>query len=132
MRSIFQEDEYGCGVACIAMLCRITYKSAKSICGEAYVPGDGIEQGPMLKILEEQGFRVLTKGRITQKSPVTNLARPSLLWAQQLPSQGRIVRFKNVQNHWAIWDADAGVVRDPYRYRKPLWLTKFFELEALS
>ena len=139
MKSVFQEDEYGCGIACIAMLTGTTYQKAKEVCGNSYIPGDGIEEGPILELIKAQGLRIVRKGRITKKLPVTDLALHALLWCQQLPSKGTIVRARNVHarnvnvhDHWAVWDADAAVVRDPYRYKKPLWLTNFFEKEVIA
>ena len=82
----------------------------------------------MMNILAGRGFRILREGRVTYKNPVTNLKHDALLLGQLLPSRGKIDRHKNVYSHWAIWDSDAQVVRDPYHYRKPLWLTNFYEL----
>jgi hypothetical protein len=129
MKSIFQEDEFGCGIACVAMLSGITYSQAKKRCGDRYRPGNGIENQQMLEILHEVGLKVIQRGRLSANSPVTDLTHNALLWGAQLPSRGKIVRDENTWNHWLVWDARARVVRDPYRYRKPVWLTKYLAVE---
>jgi hypothetical protein len=128
MKGIFQNEEHGCGVACVAMLSSISYAKARRICGDAYDPSDGICEKPMLHILERQGFRIVSRGRITLAKPVTSLKRDALLWGHLLPSRATIDRDVNVCNHWALWDYDAQAIRDPYRYKKPMRLTKFFEV----
>ena len=129
MRSVFQDEEYGCGIACIAMLCSISYRSAKRLCSDIYVPGEGIHEEPMLALLEHRGARILDRGRLSAATPVTSLTHNALLWGSQLPSRGTIVHHENTWNHWLVWDARNACVRDPYRYRKPVWLTKYYLLD---
>ena len=82
----------------------------------------------MIEILKSKGFHIVRRGRITLDKPATQLKRNALLWGHLLPSRGTIDREKNVYNHWALWDFEAQAIRDPYRYKKPMRLTKFFEV----
>jgi hypothetical protein len=127
MESIYQNDEYGCGIACIAMLCGISYDAAKLTCGDAYTPGYGIETEPLIKIIGNS-LALLGKGRITQSKPVTSLPSNALLLGHLLPSRGKIDRSDdgNVYKHWLVWDATVRAVGDPYKFRKPIWLTHYW------
>ena len=133
MQAIFQSDEFGCGIACVAMLCGITYAKAKKLFGADYIPGYGVDEAPMINILAHQGLDVVRRGRLSQSRPVTQLRQKALLWGQLLPSRGAITH-SNKFGHWCIWDSEAKVVRDPYHYnyKKPLWLTSFYEIGAGS
>ena len=132
MKSIFQDDEYECGVACVAMLRNLTLPRARLLCGADFENGIGITVKGMLRIIERAGMFVAARGLITLKHPVTNLHRNALLWGKQLPSRGTIDADKNVFDHWLVWDAKLQVVRDPYRYRKAVRLTRYFELDVPS
>lgn len=137
MRTVLQENEYGCGIACIAMLFGISYGSAAKRCAQIFHPGDGIYREDMKALIEDpeangkRHFHIVNEGKLTQTAGLATVARVALLWGQFLPTKGTIQRGSdgNVYNHWAVWDPKEMVVRDPYGYRKPLLLKHFYELE---
>lgn len=129
MHTVFQMGEYDCGVACLAMLADISYDDAKNIIGSDYQPNYGVDPDPMLDALGKCHFRVVRRGRLSQSNSVGKLTNHALLHCKLLPSRGSIDPNTNTYSHWAVWDADARVVRDPYEYKKPIWLTSYIELE---
>jgi hypothetical protein len=130
MKTVFQIDENGCGIACLAMLAGITYGEAKSEIAGHFIPGWGVHTQPLLQALENHGLRLIRRGRLSQSFPVARLSKDALLYCKMLPTRGLIDPETNSHSHCVVWDAHQQVVRDPYRYKKPLWLTTYFELEA--
>ena len=132
MKTIFQADEYGCGIACLAMLAGLTYEKAKVVIGNNFYPDYGVDTAPMIAALSMYGIRQIQKGRLSQSKTVDDLKNNALLHCKLLPTRGLIDPKVNTFSHWVVWDAEQEVVRDPYRYKKPIWLTSFIELEKIA
>jgi hypothetical protein len=127
MKTVFQENETDCGIACVAMLCGITLFRAKGLCKHIYVDGYGIDSAPMAALLHQQGFEIGTKGRVGPKNPLWGFKSDAILQCKLLPSRGAITEENSV-GHWVVWDNDQKVVRDPSAFQKPIWITSFIAL----
>ena len=128
MDSIFQEDEYGCGTACVAMLFQVSYAEAAQICDDVYWKGYGIDKKPMINLLKQLGFRIEGEGRIGPKTPLISLTNDALLVGSLLPTRGSIKARENTYSHWMVWDSKEKAIRDPYRFTKPIWVTSYISV----
>ncbi|HEX8300434.1 hypothetical protein [Sphingomonas sp.] len=125
MQTVFQTDEYGCGAACLAMLADISYSEArKRLFGRGRPSSSGVTRAPLISALRGYGLEVGASGRL-KAGAVVNLRDNALLYGKILPTRGMIDPTQNTYGHWLVWDAEQKVVRDPYKYKKPVWLTSF-------
>jgi hypothetical protein len=125
VESVFQDDEYGCGAACLAMFASISYKAARHrLFGASGPTTAGISKGPLLTALRDYGLKIGRSNRVIAGS-LPKLRADALLMCRLLPSRGKIEAGENTYAHWMVWDAEQMTVRDPYRFSKPFWITSY-------
>lgn len=72
MKTVWQDNKYGCGAACLAMLAGISYRKAKKRLFGNNKP-DYIRTEFVLAALSEFGFQPGAKGRLSKANPVSKL-----------------------------------------------------------
>lgn len=106
MRTIRQEDENGCGVACVAMLAGVTYSEARTIVypnGRAKLTNTKILRAALLQL----GRKPLSETRISLRSKtLDDLDRDALIFVK-MGKKGK------GNGHWIVWDNAARKERDP-------------------
>lgn len=151
MKSIFQKHEYGCGVACIAMLCGVSYARAKRICGDQYQRGFGLEEAVIRQAFRIFGRKLQEAQAIPDKG-LRALSVDALIWGiildkdvkthydekfggeialdcskKRLVVEGGFITIP-CYDHWAVWDSKQKVLRDPYGYQAGFVPTHFHEV----
>lgn len=60
-KSITQELEYGCGVACFAFVCDITFQQAVVVLGRKYSVKHGWKPSDLVRVLDSRGLQYKNK-----------------------------------------------------------------------
>ena len=106
MRTVRQEGENDCGVACVAMLADVTYAEAAAV-----IYPNGRSKLTKTKDLH-RALKILGKKPLTERrqalgsKALTDLPHSALIFVEM--DDG------NASKHWVVWDAQARKVRDPY------------------
>ncbi|WP_141521457.1 hypothetical protein [Novosphingobium sp. PC22D] len=130
MRTVYQEDEFGCGIACIAMFSGLTYHAAKKIVAGIeglYDESSGIDYEPMFDFLRIRGFMVSKKFALNLENPITRVSGNAIVDGFTLGTRGSI-RRNSERSHWVVWDAESQVIRDPAGYTRPFLATKCWKV----
>lgn len=125
MRRIAQMDPEGCGVACVAMLAKCSYKRARDILFPEGQEVRATKHDQLRAALKELGVHLGPGRRLSQYS-YCDLGVDGLLR----------VRVKKGSRepwwHWMVWDAKSSAILDPYngplsnRFWQP---SSFFEAQ---
>jgi hypothetical protein len=117
MKHVLQENEEGCGVACVAMIAGVSYWDARvAIFGKKQRYLHTTFTSDLVKGLRKLGFRSGGKlTRLGQKSKISDY--------RDIPQNAilKVNRRKNGSWHWIVWDAAARCTRDPLKpaYKRP-------------
>lgn len=109
MKTVRQQDDNGCGVACVAMLAGITYGEARK---QVYLSGRSrlTKTKDLLIALRKLGRQPVTDRRQPFGSKTeTDLEHDALVFVELTDEDGD--QFK----HWMVWDAESRNLRDSYR-----------------
>ena len=108
MKTVRQEDENDCGVACVAMLTGADYAEVRNA---LY---------PLGRVRKLKTAELCAALKAFGRKPVGDRRRPfGAKTLQELPSDALV--FVTLHNngaehrHWIVWDATAKKPRDPYR-----------------
>jgi hypothetical protein len=106
MKRIFQIDEDGCGVACVAMLAGVSYKMALTkMFGDRHVTPTTTKQ--IRKELRKFGlFSARKLVRSIKWRHYTELRQDAIL-------KVKIPKRSGAGWHWIVWDAKRGKFLDP-------------------
>ncbi|MGE0093766.1 MAG: cysteine peptidase family C39 domain-containing protein [Alphaproteobacteria bacterium] len=116
MRQIWQLDENGCGIACIAMLAGIGYRQAKRelYAGTSRRTSTFTDTRDLRRVLKRFGFKTSGHLRSLRGRQLIDLRSDAILKVNPRPDGSW---------HWVIWDATRkrildpkGPRRGPYRY----------------
>jgi ABC-type bacteriocin/lantibiotic exporter with double-glycine peptidase domain len=112
MRLVHQQDDDTCGVACVAMICGLSFKQAKAFMWEA---GDGYTQvRRLIRALRHFGATVHSE----------QLKRSDFRKYSMLPFDA-VINFSQApgepfwNSHWAVWDVNKGKLLDPDKDASP-------------
>src|SRR5664280_55105 len=105
MRRVRQKGEEGCGIACVAMVARTTYKKAKEKLG-GYWESEGTTKKQMLKGLRCYG--------IIPSKP-TPIARKDY---EEFKFDAVLLGYLQGKMHWTVWDSKRETLLDPYRSQR--------------
>ena len=115
MRTVFQECQTDCGVACVAMLAGVSYGAAKKTLFSRSSPritSSGKLFAALRKLGKDpQGDRMISLKRIN-----LNDLQYDALVGVWLDKQYR---------HWVVWDASVRKIRDPYKGDHELTVIKY-------
>jgi uncharacterized protein (UPF0128 family) len=114
MRTVYQLDDVGCGIACVAMICGVTYKKARQVLfGKSTVKRTS--SGKLFKAIQTLG-RKPTAQRMRSLKDINlgDLAYDCLVGCTL-----------NGDRHWVVWDATKRKVRDPYKGGGKLKIIKY-------
>lgn len=111
MQWVAQDDPYGCGVACVAMVADKTYADVKALVGRGWTgQNDGLTYYELFDLLSQLGFAV--RG-LRHTMEARN--RPERLWPPDPFSDVHIVLVDGFESgHFVVWCRD-GRVLDPAR-----------------
>jgi hypothetical protein len=103
VRQLGNDGDWGCGIACLAMVLGKTYKAVK----REYEnwEKDGTTHGQMKRALVSNGFNVVGPISIGQND-LRDFSYDLLLYG-----------ICDGDEHWAVWDASRGRLLDPFRYK---------------
>jgi hypothetical protein len=104
MRQIKQQDDWGCGVACVAMLAGVSYRDAKVVVhGKRGVVGTWT--GDLIAALEHFDLNVGARLIPLRTRDYRQLRVNAVLKANVK---------KDGSWHWVVWDSDRRAIRDPH------------------
>ena len=115
MRTVHQECETDCGIACVAMLAGVSYEKAK----KALFPKSSPRitcSGKLFAALRKLGKRPLGDRMISVKRINLDHLRDNALVGVVVDKRYR---------HWVVWDASVRKVRDPYKGEHELTVVKY-------
>jgi ABC-type bacteriocin/lantibiotic exporter with double-glycine peptidase domain len=106
MRTIRQRQEDDCGIACVAMLARVSYDRALD---EGFDGDSGLTDTiDVVRALQRLGGRPKTSRLIPKRTKDHRSFEFDALL---------LVNYrKNRVGHWVVWDSLHGKIRDPLRY----------------
>lgn len=104
MRTVKQQGEYDCGIACVAMLLNMTLKESRERCADIFVEDYGIDRKPIVELLEEAGLSV-GPTKLGSFKRIEVLDRDALVHVY--------LGGLREGSHWVVWDASSGRMRDP-------------------
>lgn len=118
MKTIKQQHDYDCGVACVAMLAGVSYETARA----KLFPTGGAGMTKTKQL--QKALRGLGK------NPEEGRLRPLLGKRVASLEVDAIVMVKMIDDgteypHWIVWDAKAGQKRDPYPENRPHRATSY-------
>jgi len=105
MRRVFQDDENGCGVACVAMIAGITYDDARRIIFK-HRRGTYTNTTDLRRALKRLHVRIA--GRMT---PLGTLDYRRLREQAIL----KVNLYRGGTWHWVVWDPRRKIILDPQR-----------------
>lgn len=108
MKLVIQEDDWGCGIACLAMVANVTYTEARE-----HLIGNREVAAAMISAKLKNGlefFGVQHSGSFKSLGSRNYKDLPSHAIVQWLPTKKR--PHENWY-HWTVWDAERKVNLDP-------------------
>lgn len=121
MKTIKQQEENDCGVACVAMLTGSSYDEARAV---VYPKGRSklTKTKDLSKALLKLGRKPLSNRRqpFGSKTP-RDLDTDALVFVEM--DDG------NDSKHWIVWDAKAKKLRDPYHTKHDHYLRGYLAVE---
>lgn len=102
LRRVVQEDEDGCGLACIAMLLGVSYSEAKALCSHSRTGKTWTHE--LRAALRRYGVRTAEWLEPIDEPTLPSLLGIAILQSNYDPDEGW---------HWAIWDGLVGRILDP-------------------
>jgi ABC-type bacteriocin/lantibiotic exporter with double-glycine peptidase domain len=114
MKQVIQADDAGCGIACVAMLARVTYAEARN---KMFKKTDGVTgtfTWEVRKALRKFGMKSPKRLRVIRDRDAYRELRHNALLKLVTPSH------KSGCWHWVVWDARRKKLLDPRKqpYRR--------------
>jgi ABC-type bacteriocin/lantibiotic exporter with double-glycine peptidase domain len=117
MHIVYQKDEEGCGIACVAMVAGTTYRKAKDRLPKSWEI-KGTTKKQMLKGLQSYAIATGKPKRIDTKDDYKQFEFDAVLHG-----------FLDNELHWTVWDSKRGKLLDPYRPKLKFRCTSFIRIE---
>ena len=118
MKTVYQDNGIGCGIACVAMLGGVSYDEAQKV----LFPKGAIRltsSGKLFAALKKLGRKPVGDRMISLKRiDFDDLANDCLV--------GTLL---GKDRHWVVWDAAARKIRDPYRGDYQLKVVKYMPVK---
>ncbi len=160
METIPQITNFGCGAACVAMLCDVPIKTAEDAFGSVNWASHGVDEALLKNVFASFGFDMHAAAAIQMdRSSLLDIQDDCLLWgpiiellnapkwianahwAELVFRTHRLQRMRNFKDecelsiatndHWAVWDGKAKTVRDPLGYRAMFMPTLSYRITKL-
>ena len=114
MKSVLQDDDHGCGMACVAMVTGLDYGT---VCRKLFGKSRGsyTNTADLKRALKLAGIRCGDRLIRLKSSETSADIKTDAIF--KIRPQNR----KTGSWHWVVWDAKKGVFRDPSKkpYKKP-------------
>ena len=117
-KTIHQEHEIGCGIACVAMLGGVTYEEARQI----LFPKSGVR-------LTSSGKLFTALKRFGRKPAGDRMISLKFIDFDHLTHVCLVGALLDKEKHWVVWDSAARKIRDPYRGDYQLRVVKYMPIK---
>ncbi|WP_337828046.1 hypothetical protein [Pseudonocardia sp. TMWB2A] len=123
MKTVFQEDQYGCGTACAAMLIGKSYSfAARLVFPDRDFPKQrpiSIDTKPLVQAVKEYR-KEDHRARISTKRHLRDIEHDALLIGYLMGYDDEKERM-----HFMVWDPKQKCVRDPKGFERPCRITSY-------
>ena len=108
MKTVYQDDQNGCWIACASMLSGVPYDELK----ERFTFRDevtGRSAKPLVTLLEELGVDCEEKStKVSNAEALRNVNSDALVYFKNIDEDG-----EESGGHWMVWDHKQQAIRDP-------------------